>query len=98
MTWITKKLGLIVLAVALAAPASVGWAQQRRDQYVYEKLQDIGKHFENTDKNVGDNEKDIQALHAQIEQYKNYAIGFVGCFTLFVGFLKYLGRKEDKSA
>jgi peptidoglycan hydrolase CwlO-like protein len=86
----------------LAALMTIGAAQvthaQRQDRYVYEKLQEQEKHLDNTDANVKDNAKDIMTLREQIESYKDYALGFSGCLTLFVAALKFLGRKEEQSA
>jgi hypothetical protein len=108
MRWILRKVvGIVILAACFGVVAMAH--AQHADRYFYEKLEEMERHIDNTDKAVKDNaqdcdkdsrqnEKDIIAVREQIEEYKDYALGFGGCFTLFVGFLKYLGRKGDQSA
>lgn len=94
MRWMRLKLAGIVLAACVMVPAYA----QHRDQYVYEKLHDEEQHLDHTDGLVAQNDKTLMELREQIESYKDYALGFAGCFTLFVGILKFLGRKEEQSA
>lgn len=87
----------LVLAGCLGV-AAMPVVAQRHDPYVVEKLQEQEKHLDHTDANITENAKSILALREQIEAYKDYALGFAGCFTLFMGILKYLGRKGEQSA
>jgi hypothetical protein len=92
------KLGRVILAALMTISVAQVTYAQRQDRYVYEKLQEVEKHLDNTDGNVKDNAKDILTLREQIEAYKDYALGFSGCLTLFVAALKFLGRREEQSA
>lgn len=97
MKWMRVKVAGLVLAACVAGVMPLH-AQRNKDPYVYEKLQEIEKHVDASDGKREDNAKDILALKEQIESYKDYALGFCGCFTLLVAALKFLGKKEEQSA
>jgi hypothetical protein len=98
MIWIRQKAARLILASTLACPLLLH--AQRKDQYLYEKVEEQEKHLDHTDSNVSDTLKVANSNSSRLDRDEGYFAGFMAAVILInaLGLLKNFQRKKDQAA